>query len=516
MATLSQAIVQASNEARDAFLRRIDPAAFVAPARPVAPNPPAMGGPPGPPPPPGPPGAPPAPGQQVRALQGHYYENGVFDKCAEALRALKQVLATRTREDNFDYGGWFNYFFAEAKPLGNQLGRIFCLLFDLEEAVEQQGRDLRVKAGFQFPAALSPGFNRRLALEPAGIPLDVLTYLFEEGFADLQSVSAGSGAVNTGSRTHSFGAHFDLQSATNLQLRERDTTPDHLIFYRGDTREPATVIQHGGARCRADLAHWRRDAHVDAPWHPWKDATKSGRMWVRKGSADNDYFTVNSVAMDFHISCAYPMLRLSYIDKTLTGHITDWSDAERARLRSSGKADFCRIRNNRTGQVEFALCDRTRVYACVFQDDALLSPTYKKDVGKSYTGNDYPEMGLRFVDLEQIIAWFEIDRYHNNDSLRRQLNGPRPGACYESPTPGGTMTIQVRDWDWMYGANGVRNTTGIANPNALAARFAQLCDTPFEIDHSRLLSRNATTFDPSTRQEAKNVWATVEAPKLKV
>ncbi len=441
----------------------------------------------------------------------------MFDKCAEVIRAQKQVLATRTREDNFDYAGWFNYFFAEAKPLGNELGRIFCLLFDLEEAIEQQGQELRVKAGFQFPAALSPGFYRRLALEPAGVPLDVLTYLFEEGFADLQSVTAGSDKIdNAGSRLHDFGPYFDLESATNAQAVQRDTTPNHLLFYRGDTREPATVVQHGGARCRAELAHWRKATHVDDPWHPWKDAGRSGRMWVRKGSADNDYFTVNSVAMDFHISCAYPMLRLSHIDKTLTGHVVDWSDAERARLRSSGKANFCRIRNNRTGQLEFALCDRTRVYVCVFRDDALLSPTFKKDTRKGYTGNDYPEMGLRFVDLEQIIAWFEIDRYHNNDFLRRQPNGVRPAACYESPQDGSTMTILVRRWDWMYGANGARNTLGLADPDALAVRFAALCNTSFEIGHSRLISRNATTFDPSTRQEAPNVWATVEAPKLKM
>ena len=244
------------------------------------------------------------------------------------------------------------------------------MLFDLEEAISNKAKSCGSRRGSNFRRRFRLASTAVWRSSPQGVPLDVLTYLFEEGFADLQSVTAGLDKIdNAGSRLPDFGAYFDLESATNAQAVQRDTTPNHLLFYRGDTREPATVVQHGGARCRAELAHWRKATHVDDPWHPWKDAGRSGRMWVRKGSADNDYFTVNSVAMDFHIPCAYPMLRLSHIDKTLTGHVVDWSDAERARLRSSGKANFCRIRNNRTGQLEFALCDRTRVYVCVFRDD---------------------------------------------------------------------------------------------------------------------------------------------------
>jgi len=508
-ATLSQAVIEASNAARDTYLKTIDPAAFAAPPKPTggAPSSSSMPAPP-----------PPMMTPVKKVLAPGYYGNSFFQMISDLLIKQAKVLATTTTQDNLDYAGWFNYFFAEAKKSAKPeaVGRIFSVLFDLPEALEKVGLKLALAPGFKFPAQLSTGFHRLLALAPAGIPLGVLTYLLEEGFETFPPVSAKSGIVHTGEGTvddpkvsHQFGAYFDLQSATNTQPVARDTTSDYLIFYRGDSRAPSMVVAHGGARCRADLAFWRKAAHVDEPWHPWKNATESGKMWIRKGNADNDYFTVNSIAMDFHISCAYPMLRIGEIDKSLTGHVTDWTDQERARLRASRKADFCLVRNRRTGQDEIALCDTSRVYLCVFKEDSQLSPTY--------THNTYAEMGVRDVDLTQIIAWFEIDRYHNNDALRRgQPNAARSTACYESTTEGSTMTIHVRDWGWMNGAKGGKNTLGLENPSTFEQRLNGYKGTTFEINHSRLVSRTSTTFDPATRRKAANVWGTVAPPKLKV
>jgi hypothetical protein len=82
MATLSPAVVKASNDARDALLDIVDP-----PAAPAAP-PPAAGGPPPPPaapPPPGPPPPPGAPQLGLPRLQHDYTEEGLFRECGEAL-----------------------------------------------------------------------------------------------------------------------------------------------------------------------------------------------------------------------------------------------------------------------------------------------------------------------------------------------------------------------------------------------------------------------------------------------
>ena len=505
---LSKAVIEASDAARDAFLRKIDPNAFAAPPKPPPESADLSGGPPPPPPP---------MGKKILVLNDAFYKEGLFSRCAEAIRKQESVLETRTTTDNLDYAGWFNYFFAEAKPFvsGNELGRIFCVLFDLDDAVEQSGRELRVKTTFRYPAALSPAFSRLLIFEPGGVPLGVLTYLFEEGFQDFAEVDAKLGKVATNGAAptdkiieHSFGKYFDLSTAATSQQITPETDPHHLFFYRGDTREPQTVLLHGGAKCRMDLEHWRKAAHVNEPWHPWKDAAASGKMWVRKGNRDNDYFTVNSVAMDFHISCAYPMLRLGEIDKTLNGHIVGWSDDERARLRRTGKADFCRVKNRRLNAVEFVLCDRSRVYLCAFQDDTKLSPTYKAP-------NDYPEMGVRNVGLEQIVAWFEILRYHNNDTLRgRSRTGPGAAACYESTLLDSTMTIKVTNWGWMNGAKSGKNALGLADPDALALRLQSYVGTVFEIGHSRLVSRTDTTFDPSVSEPAPNVWAKVSGVHL--
>lgn len=363
-----------------------------------------------------------------------YYGNSFFQMISDVIIKQNCVLKTGTTTENLDYAGWFNYFFTEARKSAQPeaAGRILSLLFDLNSILSRDNLKLVQKADFEFPASLSVDFNRMIAIEPAGVPLGVLDYLLNEGFETFPPVDAKSGGVDTGEGTvedpkvqHVFGTDFDLQSATNTQPVNRDTTPHYLLFYRGDNRTPKMVVQHGGARCRADLAHWRKAAHVDEPWHPWKDAAASRKMWIRKGNADNDYFTVNSIGMDFHISCAYPMLRLSEIDKALTGDINDWTHAERARLHSSGKADFCLIQPAKSSAKEFALCDKTRVYLCAFKDDTLLSPTY--------TRNTYPEMGVRAVDLNQIVAWIEIDRYPTMQICASLAVDAQPSATTAPP-----------------------------------------------------------------------------------
>jgi hypothetical protein len=414
-------------------------------------------------------------------------------------------LKTKTTEKNFDYAGWFNYFYKQAKARVSSdpdLGRIFCVLFDLSQAIERRGNRLAVDAGFEFPAELSREFNGRLAGEPGGVPLDVLTFLFENGFESYDSIRAADAAVEGG---HAFGPYFPLSCATSPTPAQ--TRPHFLFFYRGDSRDPVTIARDKGAACRADLAKWRNDAHVEEPWHPWKDVAKRGKMWVRLGDNDNDYFTVNSIAMHFHISCAYPMLRMNEINREFKGHITQWSDDQRWQLRNSGRADFCLIKNRRTDQEDLTVCDSTRVFVCTFKRSQLLSPT-------SGTGNDYPEMGMRSVGVEQIIAYFEIDRYHNQDWLRNA-----PDFYYDSTLTarGSTMTIYIRKWGWMYGSRGVRNTLGLAYPEALEGHFAQLVGTAFEINHSELLSITDTAVDPATRKQVpakRGSWAQVSAAKL--
>lgn len=517
--TLSKAVVDAANAARDNFLRKLDPGAF-APA-----PPPAAAGPgAGPPPPPGagagpppPPGAAGARGRPARLLHQSLYGDGFFGLLSAFLTQPDKLLATSTGHDDLDFAGWFNYFRDEAKGGGSStdFGRIFCVFFDLSEAIEVQGSKLALKPGFKAPARLSPEFHRYLLMDPGGVPLGVLSYLLEAGFETFTPVLARNAKMDTDGMapgekktSHFFGPYFDLKSATNTQPTERDTTKEYLLFYRGDNRPPEQVLDHGGAKCRADLDFWRKNANVEQPWHPWKDAARLKKMWVRKGNADNDYFTVNSVGMDFHISCAYPMLKLSEFAPHLTGHIVDWSDAERAQLRATGKADYCLMYNRRNRQTEYVLCDTARVYLCAFKDDTLLSPTY--------TRNTYPEMGVRTVELDQIIAWFLIRRYHNNDQLRSSGSpATRSKAAYQSPSVGSTMTIHVEKWDWMYSAAGAKNVLALRDPTVFERKLNQFKGKVFEIDHSRLLSVTDTTFDVSTMQKPANVWATVKAPALK-
>jgi hypothetical protein len=195
------------------------------------------------------------------------------------------------------------------------------------------------------------------------------------------------------------------------------------------------------------------------------------------------------------------------VNTSLKGHITDWSHEERARLRATKKADFCLMKNRHSNKEEFVLCDTIRVYICLFKDDAMLSPTY--------TNNTYPELGVRTVELQQIIAWFQLERFHNNEGLRSN-GGERSKAYYESPGDGATMTIKVGKWDWMHSVEGGKAALGLADPSVLENRLNSLQGKVFEISHSQMLALADKTFDVSSKKAAANVWGTVNPAKLKV
>lgn len=503
MAVLDAAVIAAAKAARDAYLTTVDPNYMR--AAPVVPAP--GNGPPPAPPQRGANGAPPPPSHRpAQLLRPDLYGDTFFDTVFELLKGEKAILASASAV--LDYAQWFNYFLTEARMAKNvptrDIGCILAVVVDLGQLLQPSGRALARRSTFACPAALAPGFSGLLGSAPGGVPHAILDYLLNLGFVHYSPEAAGSARMWTegpgvgGAKIeHYFGPTFGLKCALQQQPANRDLKDGFLFFYRGDSRDPKTVKDQAGAKCRADLKQWRDENGIDLPWHPWNATTSlSDRMWLRVGNADNDYYTVNSIAMDFHISCAYPMLKLGEIDPNLTGHPADWSDEKKLLLRKKTKrADVFTARNNKRKATEVVLVDRGRVYICAFPADTKLSPTTKL--------NTYPEQGVRTVPLEQIIAWFEIERYHNNDALRAagKSKAELPvRALYESTTPGSTMTVKILNWGWMDVTNGGKNSLALANPAVLEQRLSSYVGMVFEIDHNRLIGLQ-TTFDPATKQK---------------
>lgn len=512
-AVLPASLVNAANQARDRLLAVWDP---------VGSNPaPVMA-------------QPPVTGQAPPLAPNGAVKKGLFDVAMRGDTFFTRVEALFKPTDNllqaddvaatWTYSRWVNYFFAQCKGAGTvqDRGRIYTLLLDLEAQLRVSAtlkfgyRQLERDPAATLPAPLSASFAALVQNQPGQLPLDLLTYLLNLGFTSNNSVQASdvkmtSYGVGGEDLNNTFGNAFGLQAAMKTTPGERDARDGWLLFYRGDSRAPAVVVQQGGATCRADLDFWRKDAQVDAEWHPWKKSLgHGGQMWLRNGDKDNDYFTVNSVGLHFHISCAYPMLKLSEVDKEMYGHVADWPPELWAKLRRSGKADIWRVNNRKTGQIEPVLVDRSRVYLCVFPGSTQLSATFREASG-GYGGNSYPEAGVRNVPLNQIVAWVQIERFHGNNQLRRPPNqADRVKMMYESTAISSTMTIKVESWGWLNPKEQGKNLLGLESPSTLAQRLQAMVGRCFEINHSCLISETDTTYDPSSKK-----WFSLEVQGVK-
>jgi hypothetical protein len=460
MPPLPQSIVQASDQIRTHFLG-------------AAPAPPPAG--PsgnGPPPPPGAFG--PATSQGPLQWTGAKVRDpDAFFKAVAALFGLeKRPYPTTTREHNFDYGGWFNYFYSETfegRSAADDVpfGRLLSVVFPLQVA---GARSDTLALGGPLPLAPSPTFANLLATSPGGVPKDVLQYLFEQGFRRADLTNAGS----------YFLPELALVSNMSAGVAYRAERGDLVFAYRGDTRSPDQVKQNLGAKCRADLDFWRRDASVDAAWHPWSDINGPlGQMWFRKGSKDNDYFTLNSLARNFHVSCAYPMFRSFQIDQRLTGPVAGWDRTKRDLLQGSG-VKIVRAFNRKTRQQEEVLSDDGCIYVCV------LVPS--REVAKTWELNEYPESGIRNVRLEDMLAYIRIKRYHHPPETA--------GEHYDSTRREPSMTIKTFSWSWVRSEEEARATLGCTpgGMKTVVAKLNALMGKKFDISHTKHFPD--VTYDP--------------------
>ncbi|MER2526742.1 MAG: hypothetical protein ABTR07_02320 [Candidatus Competibacter denitrificans] len=238
-------------------------------------------------------------------------------------------------------------------------------MFDL--TVIGAGNRATIRPASPFPLPLSNAFTTMLAATPDSIPKSILAYLFELGFTEATMTTAAD----------YFGRTLALKSNMNDGVAVRSSKGNFVFGYRGDTREIATIVIQNGAKCRAELDSWRTNAGVDQPWHPWNDMDqKWRRMWFRRGAADNDYFTLNSLAKEFHISCAYPMFRSFEIHQDMVGPASGWSPTQRQRL-VARKIVIRTVYDKITSTWQEVPSDETRVFACAISGSTPAAETFR-------------------------------------------------------------------------------------------------------------------------------------------
>lgn len=388
------------------------------------------------------------------------------------------VCLTNTTNRDLDYAGWFNYFFNEAKQIGKEneefqvnIGRIASLLFDLPTV----GAGNAAKIAMTLPAALCNGFTTMLASTPSGVPRKILDYLFELGFEEAQTTTAGD----------YFSRGIAFKSNMTDTASVRSSKGEFVIAYRGDTRDLGQIIRQG-AKCRAELDSWRADAGVNQDWHPWSGLTENWKkMWFRIGAKDNDYFTLNSLAKHFHISCAYPMFRSFEIDQRLVGPVSGWGQQLRALLVPK-KIEIVTVYDRKTSSWQEVPTDESRVFACAISTGTTAAKTYEL--------NDYPESAVRNVNIEDMVAWIKVRRYHRPPD--------DPSQPYDSTHVDPAMTIRVMTWGWVRSEDETRASLGVTKDGIklLGSTLQNMMGKVFDISHTTYYS--AASYDVHRRQTA--------------
>lgn len=82
------------------------------------------------------------------------------------------------------------------------------------------------------------------------------------------------------------------------------------VGFRGDARDPAALASHdnGAFVPKAQSPYQIRKFNLDKRWHPFFDAVVRNPVYWREGQADNDLFTVVSIAKDIATSTKFPLL----------------------------------------------------------------------------------------------------------------------------------------------------------------------------------------------------------------
>ena len=418
-------------------------------------------------------------------------ENGFFSALYAIIKGHNgAVCFTTTDNSNLDYAGWFNYFFNEAKAVakGNtefeiNVGRIASLLFEL--ATEGTGGGAKIKFATALPARLSNGFTAMLASTPEGVPRKILDYLFELGFVEATTTPAGD----------YFSRGLAFKSNMTDTASARSSKGEFVFAYRGDTRDLGAIIKQG-AKCRAELDFWRKDAGINKTWHPWSGLSENWKkMWFRKGAADNDYFTLNSLAKDFHISCAYPMFRSYEIDQRLVGPVSGWGDVFRALL-APKKVSIVTVYDRKTNSWQEVLSDESRVFACAISSETKAATTYQL--------NNYPESAVRNVNLEDMVAWIKVRRYHRP---------PGAGEHYDSTRVEPSMTIRVMTWGWVRSEDETRASLGVTvdGIKMMGATLQNMMGKVFDISHTKYYP--AATYDVYRTQSTSVSSGKTATPK---
>jgi len=307
--------------------------------------------------------------------------------------------------DDFGVRWWFQYFWNEARSVKGQgaNGRALADISNIIFYVERPGPG-KIKLLIIDAAKTWTGTS-------ADLWRDALTRLLKLGFKAVPKegvVPSGAAglAILADAKTHHIGGRqFGEEVRSWKEIARPDSIP---VYWRSETRPLSMILSQNGTKRQVDVDTIARDLGMTNHWHPFNDPAINKFMWYRLGNADNDYYTVISVATDFFTAAGFPKIDERRVYFFPASDPTAW-----------GKDDARRFRNNLgvatvNGQRKVVLITKTTAYMLVHYGCMLDTQGAAKTQGKE----SFAEMGVEHIPLENIFGVFPLRRVHH---------GPQPG-----------------------------------------------------------------------------------------
>jgi hypothetical protein len=326
--------------------------------------------------------------------------------------------------DNYSPQWWFNYYWSEVKKEKlsgpeKQLGlEAIQALFDKVEDKSSRGFKLQLKAdlvptkGTPPSPKSAPPFEMKTPQAEATWST-ALTKLLHIGFRKAPLQTGGTTATTT--ETSMLESNF----VSSIKKESHELR----VFWRADKRDKTAFTS--GAQRTVDDGDACALYAINQPWHPLFKEDNKKYLWFRRGSADNDFYTVVSVTTKIDTAATFPLIdeRRAYVLPLKA--LSTWTEQELNDHRQYLAEVFLK---GSTKAVDVMIATPTNVFMLAINGGVVMDT---RSAGAHYRGEDkgFPESGVKGYAYECFIGVIPIVRVHfgptNPDGFKAYLDPTR-------------------------------------------------------------------------------------------
>jgi hypothetical protein len=261
------------------------------------------------------------------------------------------------------------------------------------------------------PPAIVPGQAPAPVIDRNAVWKDAMATLLKLGFrAVTRGEIAPVGVQELMTDDSIASAHMLHQRMFGKKVAELEKSMDPSsipLYWRSEARDVKRIISQQGTKRQCDVDTIAAEMHMDAPWHPFSDPALSKYMWFRLANADNDYYTVISIATGFETACSFPKIdeKRVYSFPPLL-QVSQWTKANADRF----KSNLGLVYENNKEAVRIVTLATT--YMLVHTGSVLDTKGASQSIGR----NPFPEIGVDQIPLQNIYCVVPIQRVHHGPS----------------------------------------------------------------------------------------------------